>query len=201
MGQRTRSCVGGLAVAALLAIGCTTTLTLPADVADPVPVMLLDHGYTPSLVLPPVGEEEDSAVRYAYGDWRWYAQGRQGVLDFVRALFWPSRGALGRRLLGGRVEVGSIHDAVAVTITHVHLLSVERAAVRNLAAHLDQLYQANQDALLDSTRVDLAFVPHPRSYTLLHNSNHVVAAWLRRLGVDVRGPVLLSRWRVIQHEP
>jgi len=49
---------------------------------------------------------------------------------------------------------------------------------------------------LPAPDVDLVFVPHPRQYSLAHNSNQVVADWLTELGCDVSRRPVLSGWRL-----
>ena len=58
--------------------GCVTVVRPPAAPADPVEVYLLDHGRTPSLVLP---GGDGGSTRWAYGDWRWYALGEHGLRE------------------------------------------------------------------------------------------------------------------------
>src|SRR3954452_3202565 len=75
------------------ALGCTNTVTPPAHVADPVTVYLVDQGRTSSLVLP---RADGKAIRYAYGNWNWYALGNRGPLDAIGAMLIPSKATLGR---------------------------------------------------------------------------------------------------------
>jgi hypothetical protein len=91
----------GRVLGALLALclsGCTTVVVPPARVAEPARVALLDHGRHASLVLKTA---ESGMVRYAYGDWDWYAQGTTGAIEGSAAVLWPTRAALGRRRLPG----------------------------------------------------------------------------------------------------
>ena len=184
-----------VAVVLLAAVvaGCVTTVRPPATPVEPVEVYLLDHGRTPSLVLPAAG---GGMTRYAYGDWSWYALGRKSSGSAVSALFRPTPAALGRQELGGPQEVGTVRAAVFVEIEAVHPFAVEREQAAALAARLEELFRLRADTSTPNPENGLDFVRHPEPYTLLHSSNRVTAAWLRELGCEVRGRALLSRWRV-----
>lgn len=196
-GRKMRRGMLAAAGMGLLAGGCTTTLFPPVVLEDPVPIVFVDHGYTPSLVVP-VDEEGEVLARYAYGDWRWYAEGRQGAFDFLRAVFLPSRGALGRRFMKGPAEVDNVLQVVLVEVADAYLLHVERKALREFNAYMEKIFEGGVDSLLDSRRVDLTFVHHPRRYHMFFNSNHAAAHWLGLLGIAVKGPAMLSHWRVVQ---
>jgi hypothetical protein len=172
---------------------CTTVIVPPTAPADPVPVFVLDHGRTPSLVLPRAG---GGLVRYAYGDWNWYALRNTGIADGARALLRQSQGALGRAELDGPATAAAVRRQVTETgIAEVYAMHVERASVAKLLAQLEAEHAAGRNIETVST-LGLEFVPHPRPYTAFNNSNHAVAEWLRVLGVETRGPQMYSRWRV-----
>lgn len=186
------------ATALLLAAGCSTTIVPPAAPAEPVTVFLLDHGRTPSLVLP---ASDGSMTRYAYGDWNWYALRNTGVIDGLRALFWPTQGTLGRRELPGPPHAENVRIQVrAEIIEHLYPISVGRAEVERLRTRLDAEHGSGRStAVVES--YDLEFVPHPRRYHYFYNSNHAAAEWLRELGCEIHGPALHSWWRVQSKEP
>lgn len=103
---------GALAVVAfmafmVLAAGCSTTVIPPESTIEPVTVFLLDHGRTPSLILP---SADSNMTRYVYGDWNWYALRNTGPIDGLRALFWPSQGTLGRRDFPGPPDAHIIRE-------------------------------------------------------------------------------------------
>ena len=114
-----------LLATAAWAIGCGTTVVMPTHPADPVTVYLLDHGHTSSLVLPSGG----GWVRYAYGDWNYYALGNDGFLDAIAALSWPTRGTLGRKEYGGSMDEAGALGGVEVGSEEVHRIRVAREAV------------------------------------------------------------------------
>lgn len=182
-----------IGLAALLA-GCAHTVEPPHDVAEPVPVFLLDHGRHASIVL----ARADGVVRYAYGEWAWYALDRTGPLRALETLLLRSPGTLGRRILAGPPTLEAVQAQVRVPIEHAWRVEVEGARARALDETLDALFEANLDTRVENPLYDLEFVPHPDPYSIGHNSNHVVADWLRALGcrVETRGPA--SAWRLAQ---
>lgn len=183
-----------LAIGLLLSpMGCTTRITPPVDPADPTAVFVLVHGRTTSLVLP---SDDGGMIRYAYGDWNYYALGNSGLLDSARALVWPTSGALGRKAMPGPHDPRNAKDQVGVVTDELYELHVSHADVQSLRARLDRLHEQGRDQLVVNEENDFDFVPHPETYTYFHNSNHLVARWLRELGCDVRGPAFAARWAV-----
>ena len=191
---RLRLASAALLVLGAAAAGCTTHLTPPLSPVAPVPVLLLDHGRHASLVLP---GGEGKTIRYSYGDWRYYARDVTGFRSGAAALLWPTAPALGRRELDAAPEEAAVRRALRVWADTVITLQVEGARAQALRTRLDSLFAAGKEkAYLYNATYDLDFVHHPRRYWIGHNSNQVLAGWLRELGINVRGPTLLSSWRV-----
>jgi hypothetical protein len=186
-----------LLVFCILAIpaACVNRVIPPAPISDPVQIFILDHGRTPSLVLP---TPDGGMVRYVYGDWNWYAKGRTGIGYGIAALFWPTRAGLGRELLEGAAGAESVLAQISVEVEAVHPLLVERAAVERLAGRLEALFGTNAATRVENEAYQLSFVHHPDRYSYFWNSNHQVAHWLRELGCEVRGPTVNSKWEVRQ---
>lgn len=184
--------------AALLILlqGCDTIIVPPKVASGGVPVFLLDHGRHSSLVLPtPSGH----IVRYAYGDWHYYALAETTPYRALGALFWPTQGALGRRELPGPPTLAAVEQQVKVPIVHVYPLIVESSKAEALRDHLQAIFTGNAANLVYNPLYDLYFVPDPQPYDLAHTSNQEVADWLMRLGCQIRGgPTFLSNWK-IQH--
>lgn len=172
---------------------CTNTIVPPASPADPVAVFLLDHGRTPSLVVP---TDDGGMVRYAYGDWDYYALRQNDLWHGTLALFWPTQGALGRMELPGPPTSEAVRAQAGVGIEHLYRIEVERGAARQLQQHLDDIFHQHLDTLVCNEPYRLDFVHHPKRYTYLWNSNHAVANWLEQMGVRVRGLAFASKWRV-----
>lgn len=188
-----RNVVSGVGLALLT--GCAGTVKVPdsAGLDDPRPVFLLDHGYHSSLV---VTRADGSMVRYVYGDWRWYARRKTGFLRSIPTLFASTQAALGRRELDGPPEADSLSDRIRVVIDQLYSLSAPAERIDSLIERLDQRFDAAGDTRIYNQGYDLEFVHHPRPYTLGDNSNHVIAAWLEELGIDVSGNPMFGRWRV-----
>lgn len=172
---------------------CTNVIVPPDAPSIPRSVFVLDHGRHASLVLP---AREGRLVRYAYGDWKYYALRETGALETTGAALWPTRAAFGRRELEGAPTDAGVRGAVRVGIEHLHEVVVDSVLVERLRARLDTLFQSEIESKIHNRAYDLDFVHHPRDYTIFRNSNAFVALWLRSLGCQVRGPLLFSRWRV-----
>lgn len=185
--------LGGLALLALMLSGCGATLIVPPESPrDPVPVFVLDHGRHTSLV---VSAADGSLHRYAYGDWRYYAERDTSLWNGLSALLWPTPGALGYRRLPGPPETAAVLGQVGVPIVELHSLHVERAGVEALRSRLDTLI-AQADTWREAPEVELLFVPYPRRYSLAHSSNQVLADWLGELGCEVSRRPVLSSWQL-----
>ena len=199
--QRGSKRVSAAAVAILLAsvfiaASCSTTVVPPRSPIEPVTAFLLDHGDTPSLVLP---KPDGNMTRYVYGDWNWYALRNTGLRDGLQALFWSPQATLGRRDLMGPAIADVVRQRIrSHAVEEVHPLTLSRADVERLRSRLDEEHRVGaQRAIVEA--LDLQFVPHPRRYSYFHNSNHMVASWLRELGCEIHGLTLHSRWRVERH--
>jgi hypothetical protein len=176
-----------------LLAGCGATILPPASVEQPRVVYLLQHARHSSLLLTAA---DSSRIRYAYGDWAWYVEEREGLASGARALLWPSRAALGRLPVPPLQEGEQLARVIGVGIDRAHCLQLEGRLVDQLLAELDSQYRAGTATPHFSPTRNLHFVPHPRGYTLLHNSNHVTANWLSSLGVQVRGDPALGGWQL-----
>lgn len=182
-----------LLIAAGLLGGCAATISVPPAPAEPRPVYVVDHGRHSSLVLV---RGDHSLVRYAYGEWRWYAKQDTGFWRAFPTLFARTTAALGRRELAGPPTEENIRRRIPVVIDAIYALPGEPARVDALSADLDALFEARRDTLHYNAVYDLEFVVHPEPYTLGHNSNHVVAGWLRQLAIEVRGSPMMGTWRL-----
>ncbi|MFA9460067.1 hypothetical protein [Thiohalorhabdus methylotrophus] len=176
----------------LLLVGCAATGVRP----PPEPgnasraVFLLDHGRHASLVLStPTGD----LIRYAYGDWRYYAERDTGIGSGLAALFSNTPAALGRRKLPGPPEPGVVCLRVRVPVEALYPIRVAGDEVDALRRRLDGMH-AEPDRRLYVRAYDLVFVPYPGPYRLPITSNGKVAQWLRALDVEVEGDPLWSDW-------
>jgi hypothetical protein len=194
-GRRWRGCRAARAVGLALVLlmgGCSTTIIPPLHVEQPVTVYVVDMGRTPSLVIP---TESGQLVRYAYGEWRWYALNETGALRGLAALLWPTRGALGRAELPGEPGLATVERQLPGA-AGILALTVDAALVREFEQRMERLYARHRATEVYAPHVRMYFVHHPRRYTWFRNSNHAVAAWLRELGCATRGLSYRSRWAV-----
>lgn len=173
--------------------GCTTAIYPPQDVADPAQVGVLDHGRHASLI---VEASDGSMLRYAYGDWDWYALRRTGPVEASAALLWSSEAALGRRRLPGPFSPATVGRQVKPPFEDAVYLVVSARDVQGLIDRLDRIYRQNSSMRVYNEAYDLVFVPHPDGYTFTQNSNGMVADWLEQMGCRVEGPALFSRWEL-----
>lgn len=191
--QLRRFAVIGLLLCALLIFGgCTTQVTPPTELEAPAMVFVLDHGRHTSLV---VSTPDGGLVRYAYGDWRYYAERETGIIRALAALLWNTQAALGRRELPGPPTTQAVREQVPLVINAVHGLEVERARIETLRAELDAVFDGAEQ-VRETPETQLFFVRYPRAYNLRHNSNTVIADWLERLGCETSGPALVASWRI-----
>lgn len=181
---------------AALALGaCITTVRPPEAPAAARTIYLLVHGDHATLVLT---RADARLVRYAYGDWAWYAENRTTPWRGAAALFWPTRAAFGRRELPGPARGDNLIAHIREGIDQLYRIEVAAGAVDALHAELEALFEARRDTLLYNPDFDLEFVTHPQEYTMFHNSNRVVAGWLVRLGCAVEGGHALTEWRIVR---
>ena len=188
--------VAALAASGIIAACAATYVVTPPPLvpsAARAPVAVLDHGRHSSLV---IGLPDGRMVRYAYGDWRWYAEGTTGVAEGYAALFQDTPGALGRRVLAGPLTAETVQRQVRVGIEDMLLLDVDAAAAQRLVDELDGIVEAGRARMLPNQEVDLDFFPHPVPYTAAHSSNRVLAGWLRDMGAEIEGDGLTADWKL-----
>lgn len=186
---------------ALVALGivaaCATTYVvapppLPSAAAR-APVAVLDHGRHSTLV---IGLPDGRMVRYAYGDWRWYAEGTKTMATGYAALSGGTPAALGRRALAGPLTAETLRRQVRVVIEDMLLLDVDAGAAKRLVDKLDGIAEAGRAHMLTNQDVDLEFFPHPVPYSEAHSSNRVLAGWLREMDAQVEGDGLIADWKL-----
>jgi hypothetical protein len=171
---------------------CTTLITPRSAPSDPVNVFIVDHGRTSSLVVP---APDGDLLRYAYGDWNWYALGRTTIWRGIAALLWPTQSGLGRGDLKGPGTIARVRQQIPFA-EHIYSLPVERADLLTFERKMETLYDSRRDTEVSNPSVGLSFVHHPRPYTYFWNSNHAVASWARELGCTTRGLSFGANWQV-----
>ncbi len=178
--------------------GCSTTyLTPPVNPPDPRTVFVVDHGRHTSLV---IATDTGKLVRYAYGDWRYYADRDTRLRTGVAALFCRTPSTLARRELPGPAEEAALRVQMRVGVQMIHVLQVDGSDADRLRAELDAVHTQGADRHLYVAVYDLVFAPYPEPYTWRNNSTTKIAEWLDELGVAVGGPALVARWKVLEPE-
>lgn len=170
-------CLAGTAAA-----GCVFVVT-PPETSEPVTVVVADYGRHASLLLPrPAGP---GLVEFAYGEWAWFAEGRQEWYRVPGVLFLPGRGALGRREWPAFASVEEARWAMG--LERAHCVPVDRGLAAALLDRLEARHASAAATALVNPESGLTFVHDPSPYGLLHNCNGQVAEWLRELGAGVSG--------------
>ena len=170
-----------LAVGLSCIAGCATTILPPADVKDPVVVVLVDYGKHASLVLPAPG----GSAEYAYGHWGYFALNENDLCTGMFALCCYSQGTLGRRRFGvvpGRTELQG-----RIPCEEMVELKVERSRAEQLRTKLDARWDLHEDTRVANALNGLTFVKDDEDYICWNNCNHVVLRWLEELGCETSG--------------
>lgn len=180
--------------------GCTTTIIPPSAeyvADDPVHVHIADYGRHSSIMLP-LDDDDERMVEYGFGEWRFFALDDEGVGGVARALLVSSDGTLSRRYVDGPFTAENLQRILL--FDHLHTFRVHRDDAIGLRHKLDQRYDEHLDTEIYNQRSRLYFVKVDEPYSLANNCNPVLARWLEQLGCELRGPALLSSWRVRQPE-
>jgi hypothetical protein len=181
--------VAVVTAACLSTAACTTTLTPPSPVADPVTVYVTDYGRHSSLLMP----KGDGYTEYAFGEWGWFALGHTSMWRAPFILAIPGQSTLGRRDLGA---IGNAEEAtVRADGAAAQAMTVERQRVRDLITTLDSRFAAHTDTRIVGPDA-MEFVKDPLPYHAFHNCNNVTADWMRELGITIHGPALYSNFQV-----
>lgn len=174
-------------------VGCgPTTIIPPVDPQMPITIAVTDYGRHSSLVVPdPAGR---TSIEYAFGDWNWFARGRNTPVDGFTALFLSQRATLGR--MEFKVPPESKELATVMMTASVIRFDVPHDRVAALRERLDSEFDARADQQLFNPRMNMFFVPDGRRYRLWNNCNHITAKWLEELGCRVEGSAYTSKFRL-----
>lgn len=180
LGSRARAATG--LVAGLLGLGLWTVhpgvVRSPDSVLDPVTVRLISAGRHSGLLLP-VGDGR--VVEYGYGDWSWYALGKDDWWRAPATVLWPCPGTLGRRYWR-EADLAAMGETRG--FDHIASFAAERLHVRRLLAHLDADFAAGGTPH-HSDLYGMDFVRYPERFWLAHDCHDETAEWLRELGCFV----------------
>ncbi|MEW6746783.1 MAG: hypothetical protein AB1486_28920 [Planctomycetota bacterium] len=161
---------------------CATVIRPPEQPPHPVSVYLLDYGYHAALLLP-YGDAR--FVKYAYGDWSYFALGKTDLWHAFLAIALPTQGTLGRKeYAADPSEPWPQKAAVAAT---VYCLVVDREKADALRERLEERFISRLDTWHPNATHDLEFVKDARPYTGCSNCNTVLVEWLEELGCSCSG--------------
>ena len=182
------------ACAALLLVvqGCAWRVVPPPEVRDGVPVVLSQYEWHTRLALP---DGTVAFYEYGFGEWNFYGLEKEGFFSGFRAITGLGKGAMSRRRLPYTLSESEF--ARAAGSNRSSRLYVERGLAEGLRAELEGRWQSNADSLVVRTWDGIPVSRDRAGYHLFANSNHAVANWLRRLGCQVNGNTLTSRFKVI----
>lgn len=179
-----------VAALGLLLAGCGHRITPPGQLADPVPVYVIDYGRHASLAL---SAPEGRLTEWSWGDWNWFAMRNENLRDGIAALFFSTGSTLARRSLSAPDSA----DALKATMRAEEVLGfmVERTRTEALQRTLEARFLRRREAGL--TGADgRHFVPDDRHYSLFDNSVHELNRWLEALGARVDGAGVTARFRL-----
>ncbi|MCA8964664.1 MAG: DUF2459 domain-containing protein [Planctomycetes bacterium] len=176
--RRRTLLAAALLLAGWLLLGCTSVVTPPRDVRDPVTVLIIRDAMHRGLVLP----RAHGYVEYGFGDWSWYAAGADSWYNTFATVLWPTAATLSRR-----THAADDPEALMRLVSWAEFdpLVVERQQADRLLARLDADFAAGQDLIVRRADLRMDFVPTAGSYWFPHNCADVCAEWLVELGCEV----------------
>jgi hypothetical protein len=173
-----------LAMTALLAAGCHTSVTAPDVEGERQPVFVANYGFHSSLLLPgPRG----IMTEWSWGDWDYFAKADTSLGGAARALLASRASTLGLRQFRCEGEPQLCRELGAKNVLRFEASTED---VRRLLVELSGRFEASREGLIYNEKYDQFFVPESKHYGLLYNCNHETADWLQQLraGVSLVAP-------------
>jgi hypothetical protein len=172
-----------------LLAGCTTTVTPPPQLKDPVTVYLTDQTIHSSVLLP-VGDGK--YMEYAKGDWNYAAKNNHWPWDVVIALFFSQQGALGRRVL----TFDPAHPEKTPLLNGTpNAMQVERADVQFLLVDLDTRFMKG-DQPTENPDNKFIFRRVSENYSLFDNCNSLTKRSLGTLHCKVQSRSVFAMYHL-----
>lgn len=168
---------------------CTWTIIPPEPTADSTTVYISVYGRHTRLALP---DGPGQYVEYGFGDWRYYAEAERNFFTGAQALFFSSGATLSRREL---VEPNTADLSRHFFSNRTEAIEVPGDQASQLHKELLHAWEAGSGEAIRQGA--LVFRQTPQRYSLLHNSNHQTAHWLKQLQCEVRGAPFWSNFRVV----
>jgi len=168
-----------------------TVIIPPTEPVEPVTVYVVDYGFHSRLILP---DRTGKLIKYAYGDWQYFALQNRDVLTTLKALLIPTQGTLNREKLSNLNTLREIAEAQR----RVNLLEVEVAQEKmlKLREKLEDRFYQNIDSKITYNGDRSQFVKDDQDYTMFYNSNHQVVKWLEAMECKVKGIIILPSFQV-----
>lgn len=193
---RWRPSLGALAICVLTLLSissCAWKVVPPRDVTEPVPVFVSEYGRHTRLALP---DDTAAFFEYGFGEWNFYGLEKTSGSSALRAITGLGRGAFSRRKLPYTLEESRFVQA-AGSRRSVRLF-VERSRVEELRFELETRWRANLGTVVIRAWDQIPVSRDRARYHLFHNSNQVVAGWLKRLGCRVLGFPITANFQVVK---
>jgi hypothetical protein len=182
---------------AVFLLGGCATVHPPANPVDPVTVYVADYGVHSAVMLP-VGRNR--FVEYAFGDWGYCAEDRDGPFDSVGALLVSQSSALGRRYID--LKPGDPYPMPKVELPKtVFPVAVPRATVVAVEQKLAARYHRSLCSIVYNPGNDTDYVRDTEHYSVLHSCNGLTASELTDMGCKVNGWAIWSRFRLAGDAP
>lgn len=168
-----------------------TIIQTPADPSSPITVYVADYGFHSRLLLP---NEDGKIVQYAYGDWQYFALKQQTPTTAFRALFVATPATLRKRVFENRMVMeASLQDRPKIKLLKLEVATDKVVALRS---QLEYRFQQQLETHIEDKTYQIKFVREDRDYTVFHNSNHELVAWLQELDCQVEGFITWPNFQV-----
>jgi hypothetical protein len=158
---------------------CVSTVRPPVDPKRPITLYLRREALHAALLLPRPG---GGFVEYGFGEYDWYALGKDRWYHVFDTLLWPTRGTLARRILSAETLAELQVSYLASRLTPI-VVGAEEAA--RLEERLDDEYCARLNTEIYNPEYALHFVEQEDGFWLFYNCHDALARWLRELGCSV----------------
>ena len=174
-----------------LAASCTSIVRPPVDPPEPARAYVVYGARHRGVVLP---AEPGGYVEFGYGDFDWYALGKDRWYHAFDTVLWPTGGTLATRRIAARDERGLLASFEASRLVPI-VVSRERA--RALARRLEREFERGGRPLFRPD-IEMQFVRSDRRFWCVYNCNDATAEWLEELGCSVAKVPIRKDIEVVQ---
>jgi hypothetical protein len=174
----------------VLSLGCTATVTPPANPHHPVAIYVADYGHHSSIFLP---VDKTAFIEYSFGDWNYYALNHSSTMGAIEALFYSHGSAFGRRYTP---RSSDDNTPLALFNPKMFAVCVSRESAEKMRNQLEAKWQAGVATRIHNADDDTDFIRDSRHYSWQCDCNEITACLLRDLGCEVEGATYLSHFRL-----